>query len=83
MRLLSSSLAARGGPGDGGHGGGHGGGEGGHGGHGGGEGGHGGHGGGEGGHGGGGHDGHSYDECRCYPPALIEICIEGLLEICI
>ena len=72
MRLLSSSLAARGGPGDGGHGGGHGGGEGGHGGHGGGEGGH-----------GGGHDGHSYDECRCYPPALIEICIEGLLEICI
>ena len=62
MRLLSSSLAARGGPGDGGHGGGHGGGEGGH---------------------GGGHDGHSYDECRCYPPALIEICIEGLLEICI
>ena len=73
MRLLSSSLAARGGPGDGGHGGGHGGGEGGHG----------GHGGGEGGHGGGGHDGHSYDECRCYPPALIEICIEGLLEICI
>ena len=83
MRLLSSSLAARGGPGDGGHGGGHGGGEGGHGGLGGGEGGHGGHGGGEGGHGGGGHDGHSYDECRCYPPALVEICIEGLLEICI
>jgi hypothetical protein len=80
MRLLPSSLVARGGPGDGGHGG-HGGGGGGHGGHGGGGR---GHGGGDGGHGGGGHGGgHTRDECRCYPPALIEVCIEGLLDICI
>ena len=87
----SSSLVVRGGgPGDGGDGGHCG--DGGYGGHGGdgGDGGYGGHGGdgGDGGygdHGGGGYDGghRSHEDCSCYPPALIEVCISGLLDICL
>jgi len=99
VALHESSLVVRGGGpgggdggggdcGDGGYGGHGGDGDGGYGDHGGdGDGGYGDHGGGDrgdGGYGDGGHGGgRSRDDCGCYPPALIEVCISGLLDVCV